>query len=66
MTTVASPCISLCQMDAVSGLCKGCWRTIDDIVAWGTLSDTGKLLILKQIALRKTQVVFDKKQLDDN
>jgi uncharacterized protein len=66
MTTVASPCISLCQMDAASDLCKGCWRTMDDIVAWGTLSDAGKLLILKQIALRKTQVVFDKTQLGDN
>jgi uncharacterized protein len=66
MTTVASPCISLCQMDAASGLCKGCWRTIDDIVAWGRLSDAGKLLILKQIALRKTQVVFDKRQLGHN
>ena len=30
-----SPCISVCRMDAVSGLCEGCFRTLDEIAAWG-------------------------------
>ncbi len=42
MSTVASPCISVCRMDEASGLCVGCLRTLDEIVAWGMLDDQGK------------------------
>lgn len=36
---VPSPCISVCKMNADSGLCEGCLRTLDEIAAWGTLDD---------------------------
>jgi predicted Fe-S protein YdhL (DUF1289 family) len=36
---VPSPCISVCRMDAVTGLCEGCFRTLDEIAAWGMASD---------------------------
>ena len=32
-----SPCISVCRMDAASGLCEGCMRTLDEIAAWGMM-----------------------------
>ncbi len=32
---VPSPCLSVCQMDEASGLCRGCLRTIDEIIRWG-------------------------------
>jgi uncharacterized protein len=35
-TPVPSPCINVCEMDQKSGLCRGCLRTIDEIVAWGS------------------------------
>lgn len=34
----ASPCINICQMDAATGLCRGCARTLDEIAAWSSLS----------------------------
>jgi len=34
-----SPCISVCRMNAASGLCEGCFRTLDEIQAWGIASD---------------------------
>ncbi|MDP1532187.1 MAG: DUF1289 domain-containing protein [Rubrivivax sp.] len=34
-----SPCVSICRMDAASGLCEGCLRTLDEIARWGTLDD---------------------------
>ena len=37
MTSVASPCISVCRMDASTGLCEGCLRTIDEIAAWSVV-----------------------------
>ena len=39
---VPSPCISVCRMDAVTGLCEGCFRTLDEIGAWGMSSDAQK------------------------
>ena len=32
---VPSPCISVCRMDERSGLCLGCYRSIDEIIDWG-------------------------------
>jgi len=32
---VASPCVNICKIDAVSGLCFGCRRTIAEIARWG-------------------------------
>ncbi|MGH6614268.1 DUF1289 domain-containing protein [Sphingomonas sp.] len=31
---IASPCINICEIDEVSGLCAGCARTIDEIAGW--------------------------------
>jgi prolyl-tRNA editing enzyme YbaK/EbsC (Cys-tRNA(Pro) deacylase)/predicted Fe-S protein YdhL (DUF1289 family) len=39
---LASPCISVCRMHAVTGLCEGCFRTRDEIAAWGSSSDAAK------------------------
>ena len=34
---VASPCVSLCRMDADTGWCLGCMRTLHEIAGWGAL-----------------------------
>ena len=31
---VPSPCVGVCRMDAASGYCLGCWRTLDEIAHW--------------------------------
>jgi hypothetical protein len=33
--TPLSPCISVCRMSDQSGLCEGCFRTLDEITGWG-------------------------------
>ncbi|MBL8311146.1 MAG: DUF1289 domain-containing protein [Burkholderiales bacterium] len=35
---VESPCIKRCAMDARSGYCLGCGRTLEEITNWSTLS----------------------------
>lgn len=52
---VISPCNSVCKMDENSKLCIGCWRTIDEIVAWSSHSDEAKMKVLALIALRKNE-----------
>ena len=50
---VASPCIDVCRMDAGTGLCRGCLRTLDEIAAWGTLSASMKRRVLADIEARR-------------
>jgi uncharacterized protein len=58
MTPVPSPCTSVCQMDAPTGLCQGCWRTIDEIIEWSRMSDSGKQQVWALIERRKIAIVF--------
>jgi predicted Fe-S protein YdhL (DUF1289 family) len=49
---VPSPCLSVCRMDPNSELCIGCFRTLDEIAAWGRMADSGKRGIWKLIEQR--------------
>ena len=51
--TVASPCISLCQMHQATGWCRGCLRTLDEIACWGGLDDAGKHAVLHSLRARR-------------
>ncbi len=53
--SVPSPCISVCAMDASSALCKGCWRSIEEIAAWSGISDAEKLKVWSRIKSRIRQ-----------
>lgn len=55
-TPVPSPCINLCQMAPATGLCQGCLRTIDEIVAWGTASDDYKRAVWVEIRRREAEI----------
>lgn len=52
-TGVPSPCISVCRMDEASGLCMGCWRTLDEIACWATLPDEAKREVWRHIEQRQ-------------
>jgi uncharacterized protein len=32
-------CVNVCLLDAETGLCVGCGRTIDEIARWATMND---------------------------
>jgi predicted Fe-S protein YdhL (DUF1289 family) len=50
---VPSPCISVCEVDAHGRICVGCFRTLDEIAAWGSLDATAKRRILALLPARK-------------
>ena len=52
-------------MDNNSKLCMGCWRTIDEIVAWRSDSDEMKKKVLTLIALRKNVAVNHKTNFNE-
>jgi len=39
---ITSPCISVCRMNDATALCEGCFRTRDEIAAWGSAGDAAK------------------------
>ena len=55
---VESPCISVCQIDELSGLCIGCYRTIEEIQGWWDLDDAQKQSIY-ELASQREQQAFD-------
>jgi predicted Fe-S protein YdhL (DUF1289 family) len=50
---IASPCINVCRMDARTGLCEGCFRTIDEIACWSGATREEKLAVLAKLEARK-------------
>jgi uncharacterized protein len=50
---VPSPCVNVCTMNAATGLCNGCLRTIDEIAAWGSSSNAYKRQVLTAIEARR-------------
>ena len=40
-------------MDARTGWCEGCLRTIDEIAAWAALSDADRLAVWDRLAQRR-------------
>lgn len=55
---IQSPCIGVCSMDDLSGLCLGCYRTLEEIQGWWDLDNTGKQAVIEQASEREAQA-FD-------
>lgn len=49
---IASPCISVCKLSAVTGYCLGCWRTREEIKAWRAADAQERLVILERLRER--------------
>lgn len=50
---VPSPCINVCRMNDATGLCEGCFRTIDEIACWSGLAREEKLAVRARAEARK-------------
>lgn len=42
-----SPCVGLCKINS-QGYCRGCWRTLEEIMNWQSLPDEEKDAIVEQ------------------
>jgi predicted Fe-S protein YdhL (DUF1289 family) len=43
-------------MDPATGLCEGCLRTIDEIAAWGAMTDGDKREVWQRLEQRRQQL----------
>lgn len=53
---VASPCINVCRMSGETGLCEGCFRTVDEIAAWSGAADGERIAILAAVERRRADL----------
>jgi len=51
--SVPSPCINICRMDAASGWCSGCMRSLAEIAAWSSMPDAAKQAVWSRLPLRR-------------
>jgi predicted Fe-S protein YdhL (DUF1289 family) len=52
---VASPCTSVCVIDAPTGLCAGCYRTLDEIARWLDLVAPARKALLAELSERRAR-----------
>ena len=48
-----SPCIKVCNIDAASGLCEGCNRSLEEIACWPSYNAAQKSALLAELQTRK-------------
>jgi predicted Fe-S protein YdhL (DUF1289 family) len=52
---IVSPCVSICEMDAKTGLCRGCFRTLDEIAEWSVLDDDARRAVMAVLPGRRAR-----------
>jgi len=50
---IETPCINVCMLDARSGLCQGCGRTIDEIARWSSMSGEERRRVMLELPARR-------------
>ena len=50
---LVSPCISICQIDPVSGNCSGCYRTRAEIARWRNMDYDEQAALLSELSERR-------------
>ena len=51
-----SPCIKVCQMDPVRGVCIGCCRTLDEIARWGSMAPEEQESVMAELPGRRKKL----------
>lgn len=53
---VATPCVKVCIVDGPTGLCLGCYRTLQEIGGWSALSDDRRAEIMTELSSRRSRI----------
>ena len=52
---VPSPCVRICVVDETRDVCRGCYRTLDEISRWASYTSEQKFALLEELAGRKAR-----------
>lgn len=50
---IATPCVQVCIVDGPTGLCLGCYRTLQEIGGWSGLTDACRAEIMAELESRR-------------
>ena len=48
-----SPCLRACVIDASSGWCRGCWRSLDEISFWVRYTGEEQRQLMQHLEVRR-------------
>lgn len=51
-TAVESPCINICNIHPTARICIGCYRSIEEISAWGSMAPHIRQRIIQDLKAR--------------
>jgi len=49
---IETPCVKVCTLDARTGLCLGCGRTVDEIARWTAMDASERAQVMRELADR--------------
>lgn len=53
---VVTPCVKVCIVDGPTGLCLGCYRTLQEIGGWSALTDDRRAEIMAELSSRRSRI----------
>jgi len=60
---LASPCVGVCQINAKTKFCLGCFRTLREVAHWSRYSDDEKREVLAALRQRQSDAGVNKRRL---
>jgi len=53
---IKTPCIKVCAVDGESGLCLGCFRTLQEVAGWSGFSDEDRDRLMAELPSRRSRI----------
>lgn len=48
-----TPCVDICVIDKQNGLCAGCYRTVEEIARWSSMTPQERREIMDRLPARR-------------
>jgi uncharacterized protein len=48
----SSPCVKICVIDPLAGLCVGCGRSVEEISLWPEMGESERLAVMAELPTR--------------
>jgi len=59
---IDSPCVKVCAIDATTGWCLGCGRSMAEIASWSTLAPERRAAVMGELEGRKAAIADREKR----
>lgn len=60
---LTSPCVGVCQINAKTKFCLGCFRTLREVVHWSRYDDDQKREVLLALRERQAEAGVDRRRV---